>query len=91
LFTILDVKNTKAVNNSQARIQADPINYPMSTFLSAPKLNGSPINSTLTNWFPDPYIEANYIYLTEGERAQVAGADQSFMIKQVQWIVKEGQ
>jgi hypothetical protein len=35
------------------------------------------------NWFPDLYIEANYIYLTEGERAQVSAADQSYMIREV--------
>lgn len=86
----MDVKNTKG-GGSEVRIQGDPINYPMNSFLSPPKLDGTPVNPVLTNWFPDPYIEANYIYLTEGERAQVAGADQSFLIKQVQWIVKEGQ
>ena len=63
----------------------------MNLFLSPPTINGTPVNSTLTNWFPDPYIEANYIYLTEGERAQVSSADQSFLIKQVQRVTKEGQ
>jgi hypothetical protein len=63
----------------------------MNLFLSPPKLNGTPVNPTLTNWFPDPYIEANYIYLTEGERAQVSSADQSFLIKQIQRVTKEGQ
>ena len=54
LFTILDVKNTKAPGNSQARIQGDPINYPLNLFLSPPKLNGTPVNPVITNWFPDP-------------------------------------
>ncbi len=63
----------------------------MNLFLGAPKLDGTPVNTTLSNWFPDPYIEANYIYLTEGERAQVSSADQSFLIKQVQRVTQEGQ
>ena len=90
LFTILDVKNTSS-ENPGGRIRGDPINYPMNSFLSPPLMSGAPSNPVLTNWFPDPYVEANYIYLTEGERAQVAGADQSFMIRQVQSITQEGQ
>jgi hypothetical protein len=43
------------------------------------------------NWFPDPYIEANYVYLTEGERAQVASADQSFLIRQITSVRATGQ
>ena len=88
---MLDVKSVKPSGGPSIRVQADPINYPMNTFLSPPSRTGAATNPTITNWFPDPYIEANYIYVTEGERAQIAGADQSFLIKQVQWIVKEGQ
>lgn len=82
LFTVQDVKNVSTINPG-GRVSGDPIYYPMSLFLSPPDLAGKPTNISLTNWFPDPYIEANYIYLTEGERIQVSSADQSFLIRQV--------
>lgn len=93
LFTILDIA-PNATNNytpTGERIRANAVDYPMNLFLTPPNNSGRPTNAALTNWFPDPYIEANYIYLTEGERAQVANADQSFLFKEVRWVTKEGQ
>jgi hypothetical protein len=60
----------------------------MNLFLSPPKLNGTPVNPTLTNWFPDPYIEANYIYLTEGERAQVTELPFHNLVTRVIWVAQ---
>lgn len=79
LFTIQDVKQ----RYYGGRISPNSNDYPLNIFLSPPDVNGNPTNKTLTNWFPDLYIEANYIYLTEGERAQVSAADQSYMIRDV--------
>ena len=68
-----------------------PVNYPLSLFLSPPLATGLPSNPTLTTWFPDPYIEGNFIYLTEVEMNQLARADQTFLIKTVKYVSKEGQ
>lgn len=68
-----------------------PTNYPLSLFLSPPLSTGSPSNPTLTNWFPDPYIEGNFIYLTEMEMNQLARADQTFLVKTVRHISNTGQ
>jgi hypothetical protein len=54
-------------------------------------VTGLPSNPTLTTWFPDPYIEGNFIYLTEVEMNQLARADQTVLIKTIQYISKEGQ
>lgn len=78
LFTVQDVKE----KYYGGRVPGNGVDYPISLFLSPPTLVGTPTN-TLLNWFPDLYIEANYIYLTEGERAQVSGADQSYLIRDV--------
>jgi hypothetical protein len=59
--------------------------------LSPPLSTGLPSNPTLTTWFPDPYIEGNFIYLTEVEMNQLARADQTFLIKTVSYVSKEGQ
>ena len=68
-----------------------PVNYPLSLFLSPPLKTGLASNSTITTWFPDPYVEGNFIYLTEMEMNQLAAADQTFLIKTVQYVSKEGQ
>lgn len=90
LFTVQDVKGVNTLNTG-GRVPGDPINYPINLFLSPPDLIGKPSIATLSNWFPDPYIEANYVYLTEGERAQVASADQSFVIRQMTSVTATGQ
>ncbi len=68
-----------------------PTNYPLSLFLSPPTVTGLPSNPTLTTFFPDPYVEGNFIYLTEMEMNQLAKADQTFLIKTVRYVNKEGQ
>ena len=68
-----------------------PTNYPLQLFLSPPLSTGAPSNPTITTFFPDPYVEGNFIYLTEMEMNQLARADQTFLIKTVRYINKEGQ
>jgi hypothetical protein len=68
-----------------------PVNYPLSLFLSPPLSTGLPSNPALTTWFPDPYVEGNFIYLTEMEMNQLAKADQTFLVKTVKYVSKEGQ
>lgn len=68
-----------------------PTNYPLSLFLSPPLVTGLPSNPALTTFFPDPYVEGNFIYLTEMEMNQLAAADQTFLVKTVRYVNKEGQ
>jgi hypothetical protein len=68
-----------------------PTNFPFQLFLSPPLSTGSPSSPTLTTWFPDPYVEGNFIYLTEMEMNQLARADQTFLVKTVKYVSKEGQ
>ena len=68
-----------------------PTNFPLSLFLSPPLVTGLPSNPTVTTWIPDFYVEANYIYLTEMEMNQLAKADQTFLVKTVKYVNKEGQ
>ena len=55
-------------------------------FLSPPDLAGNPTNLTLQNWNLNPYVEANYIFLTETERAHVAAYDRTYLITQPRLI-----
>lgn len=86
LYTVVDV--TPGPTYGQ---RVKPTNYPLSLFLSPPLANGSVSNPTLTTFFPDPYVEGNFIYLTEMEMNQLAKADQTFLVKTVRYVNKEGQ
>jgi hypothetical protein len=87
LYTVVDTTSTSSTFGQRVR----PVNYPLSLFLSPPLSTGLPSNSTITTWFPDPYIEGNFIYLTEMEMNQLARADQTYLIKTVKYVNKEGQ
>ena len=87
LYTVVDVAPTSLTYGQRVR----PVNYPLSLFLSPPLITGLPSNPTLTTWFPDPYVEGTFIYLTEMEMNQLAAADQTFLVKTVRYVNKEGQ
>jgi hypothetical protein len=87
LYTVIDVNPDSDTYGQRIR----PNQYPIGPFLSPPLANGTSSNPTLTTFFPDPYIEGNFIYLTEMEMNQLAVADQTFLIKTVNYVGKEGQ
>jgi len=82
---------TGAAKNPTYGQRVRPVNFPLSLFLSPPLAQGNPSNPRLTTFFPDPYIEGNFIYLTEMEMNQLAQADQTFLVKTVRRVTKEGQ
>lgn len=93
LYTVVDVNPASPTNTYGQRIKptGDTAYNALNLFLSPPLSTGLPSNPTLTTWFPDPYVEGNFIYLTEAEMNQLARADQTFLVKTVQYISKEGQ
>jgi hypothetical protein len=96
LYTIIDTDPSHTETYGRRispAIATTPNGLPnmLSVFLSPPLANGSPSNPGLSTWFPDPYIEGNFIYLTEAEMNQVARADQTCLIKTVRYVNKEGQ
>ncbi len=87
LYTVIDVNPSSSTYGKRVA----PINYPLSLFLSPPLTTGLPSNPTLVSWFPDPYIEGNFIWMTEMEKNQLARADQTFLVKTVRFVFKDGQ
>lgn len=87
LYTVVDVAPASLTFGKRVR----PVNYPMQLFLSPPLSTGLPSNPTLTTWFPDPFVEGNFVYLTEMEMNQLAKADQTFLVKTVKYVMKDGQ
>ena len=101
LYTIIDVNPNNRETTFGQRIRPTNTAYnpsaptapfdAISRFLSPPNANGSPSNPALTTFFPDPYLEGNFIYLTEMEMAQLASADQTFLVKTVRYVNNTGQ
>ena len=87
LYTVVDTTSSSPTFGQRVT----PVNYPMQLFLSPPESTGIASNLTVTTWIPDFYIEANYIYLTEVEMNQLARADQTFLVKTVKYVNREGQ
>ena len=92
LYTVVDVDPTvnNATNPSYGQ-RVRPVRFPIGQFLSPPLTSGLPSNPGLSTFFPDPYIEGNFIYTTEMEMKQLATADQTFLVKTVRYVNKEGQ
>jgi len=91
LYTVIDVDPTSSTYGY--RIPGEP-NSPttgIQKFLSYPDTNGNPQNSQLLTWSLNPYIEGNFIFLTDSERAHVAAYERTFLITQVrnQYVEKQ--
>jgi hypothetical protein len=83
MFTVL--------NQQGNRIAPTPDLYPMNLFLSPPLINKTPSNPLLSLWSTNSFIEANYIFLTDTEMAHIAKTDHSFLITQINMVLREGQ
>ena len=98
LFTVRDVRDSSTsaftLNSGNKtfgqRIAPNAADFPMSLFLSPPTSLGGTINTSLTSWSLNPYVEANYIFLGDAEVIQLAKSDNSFKIKQVRWVYTPG-
>ena len=88
LYTILDVVPSSPTYGQRIRPTGS---YPMNLFLTPTLPNGAPTNPGVSTFFPDPYLECNFFYLTEMEMNQLATADQSYMFKEVSYVGTEGQ
>jgi hypothetical protein len=62
----------------------------MNRFLSPPLVNCLPKNTSLTNWALQPYINGNFIFLSDPEMIQLAKSDNSFMIKELNQVTQDG-
>ena len=89
LYTIVDINPVSTTYGT--RIRPNTFDYAIGRFLSPPTLTGESSNLALTTFYPDPYLEGNFIYLTEMEMAQLASADQTFLVKTVNYTNNPGQ
>jgi len=88
LYTVVDVVPDSPTYGQ--RIQPTG-SYPIGLFLTPPTTAGIASSASVTTFFANPYLEGNFIYLTDMEMNQLATADQTFLLKQVTHVIKEGQ
>jgi len=82
LFTVNDIRPSSPTYNTRVVALPQDNNLGIQNFLSPPTTQGFPTVLTRQTWNLNPYIEANYIFLTETERAHVAGFDRTYLIIQ---------
>jgi hypothetical protein len=86
LFTVIDTDSTSPTYGQRISGAGG-----IGPYLSPPDARGYPTNPELATFFPDPYLEGNFAYLTEMEMSQIAGADQTFLVKTIKYINNTGQ
>ena len=91
LYTVIDVDKNSPTFGTRIKPNNDNAYNALTLFLSPPLVNGTQSNPILTNFFPDPYIEGNFVFLTEMEMHQLAKADQTFLVRNIRYVNKEGQ
>ena len=72
LYTIVNIAPSSPTYGQRIRPTGA---YPLSTFLSPPTVTGVPSNPGVVHFFPDPYIEANFIYKNKNHAIKIAGAN----------------
>jgi len=98
LFTVRDVRSmlTNTASNplfgNRIAPDASNVNFGMSHFLSPPIYNStSNVVPDLRTWNFNPFLECNYIFLSDTELAYVARNEHSFMISQIDMVQADNQ
>lgn len=93
LFTTLDVREGSSTFGTRIAPDTSSSKFSINNFLSPPSysLTPTPINPDLSSWNLNPYIEANYIWLSDTELTHIAKTDHSFIIRQVDMVQANGQ
>lgn len=94
LFTVRDVRRTSNTNfGIRIAPDASDIAFHISHFLSAPLYANPAVNRVpdLRSWNFNPFIEGNYIFLSDSELAYIARTEHAFLISQIDMVQAEGQ
>lgn len=98
LFTVRDVRQTlKSAPNTNFGVRIAPdtsaSEFALSHFLSPPNYSNPTTNIVpgLTSWNFNPFVEGNFIFLSDAELAYVARTEHSFLLSQIDMVQAEGQ
>jgi hypothetical protein len=90
LFTVNDVRPASPTYNSRIAPDINDALFAMNKFLAPPNVDTTTSNVSLMNWVLQPYIEANYIFVSDAEMVHLAKNDNSFIFKEVNIVVRDG-
>jgi hypothetical protein len=93
LFTTLDVRDSSTTFGTRIAPDTSSTDFTINNFLSPPTYAANPVptNPTLISWNLNPFIEANYIWLSDSELTHIAKTDHSFIVRQVDMVQANGQ
>jgi len=96
LFTVLDVRDSSSTFGTRIAPDSSTPYFTINRFLSPPLYANptAPIsvqNPNLTTWKLDPFIEANFIFLSDAELVHIAKTEHSFILNQVDQVQTYGQ
>lgn len=93
LFTTRDVRESSSTFGKRIAPPVTVDQFHMSHFLSPPTYSDPKIavNPELKSWNMNPFIEANFIFVTDAELAHIASTDHSYMITQIDIREAHGQ
>jgi len=93
LFTVRDVNPSSPTYGNRIAPDSSSTLFQIPHFLSPPTFADPtiPTNQGLALWNLNPFMECNYIFVTDTELAHIAKTDHSFIIQQVDSVTKEGQ
>jgi hypothetical protein len=91
LFTVIDPRRTASTFGKRIAPPSIVDEFSMSHFLSPPTFADPtiPVNPNLYFWNMNPFVEANFIFVSDAELAHIASTDHSFIVTQID--VKEAQ
>lgn len=93
VYQLFTIRDTTSFLYKRITGNTNDTPIPMSNFLSPPTygVTPRPSNSKLLLWNLNPFIEANYIFVSDSEMAHIATNDHSFLINQVTYKHIENQ
>lgn len=96
LFTVRDVRDSSSTFGDRIAPDASSSYFTINKFLSPPLYSNptapiTTVNPNLTTWKLDPFIEANFIFVSDAEMAHIAKTEHSFLINQIDSVKTYGQ
>ena len=93
LFTVRDIRESSTTFGERIAPPITVDQFHMSHFLSPPTYANPtiPLNPNLSSWNMHPFVEANFIFVSDAEMAHIASSDHSFMLTQIDIREAHGQ
>jgi len=84
IYQLFTIRDTLRLSTTFGKRIPCPSSLSIATFLSPPLFpSQSPSLPTLITWKLNPFLECNYIFISDAELAHIASTDHSFIVTQI--------